>query len=81
MQGEKLSADTETPEPFKKELLDVMEREGLTLEQIYNCNETGLYHRMLPTITLGTKAEKNASGIKKQKERVTLICSCTGLCG
>ena len=76
LQGEKLSADTEAPEPFKKELQDVMELEGLTLEQIYNCDETGLYYKMLPTKTLATKAEKNASGMKKQKEQVTLLaCS------
>ena len=48
-QGEKLSADKEAPEPFKKELQDVMEHEGLTLEQIYNCDETELYYKMLPT--------------------------------
>ena len=34
MQGEKLLADREAPEPFKKELQDVMECVGLALEQI-----------------------------------------------
>ena len=76
LQGEKLSANTEAPEPFKEQLQEIMEREGLTLEQIYNCDETGLYYRMLPTQTLAAKTEKNASGMKKQKERVTLMaCS------
>lgn len=66
-------ADTEA---FKKQLQDVMESEGLTLEQVYNCDETGLYYRMFPTNTLASKTEKNASGMKKQKERVTLMaCS------
>jgi hypothetical protein len=60
----------------RKQLQDVMEREGLTLEQVYNCDETGLYYRMLPTRTLAARTEKNASGMKKQKERVTLMaCS------
>ena len=68
LQGEKLSADTEAPEPFKKELQDVIEREWLTLEQIYNCDEMGLYYKMLPTKALATKAERNASGMKKQKK-------------
>ena len=80
LQGEKLSADTKAPEPFKKELQDVMEREGLTLEQIYNCDETGLYYKMLPTKNVTTKAEKNASGVKKQKERVTLM-ACSNVSG
>ena len=76
LQGEKLSADTEAPESFKKQLQDTMEREGLTLEQVYNCDETGLYYRMLPTKTLAAKTEKNPAGMKKQKERVTLMaCS------
>ena len=76
LQGEKLSADTEAPEPFKKQLQDIMEREGLTLEQVYNCDETGVYYRMLPTKTLAAKTEKHPSGMKKQKERVMLMgCS------
>ena len=49
-----------------------------TLEQIYNCDETGLYYRMLPTRTLAAKTEKNASGMKKQKERVTLMACSNG---
>ena len=69
-QGEKLSADVAAPEPFRKELLDFTEREALTLKQIYNCDETGLYYRMLPPKTLTSKLEKNAPGMKKQKERV-----------
>ena len=76
MQGEKFSADTEAPEPFKKQLQDIMERKGLTLEQVYNCDETGVYYRMLPTKTLAAKTEKHPSGMKKQKERVMLMaCS------
>ena len=75
LQSERLSANKEAPEPFKKELHDVIEREGLTPEQMYNCDETGLYYKRLPTKTLTTKAEKNASGMKKQKERVTLMAS------
>ena len=61
LQREKLSADTEVPESFKKQLQDTMEREGLTLEQVYNCDETGLYYRMLPTKTLAAKTEKKPS--------------------
>ena len=43
LQGEKFSADTESPEPFKKQLQDVMEGEGFALEQVYNYDEMGLY--------------------------------------
>ena len=65
LEGEKLSADTESPESFNKELQDVMECEGLTLEQIYNCDETGLYYKMLPTNTLAAKTGKKCIWYEK----------------
>ena len=52
LEGEKLSSDTTAPEPFKKELLEYTEQAGLTLEQVYNCDETGLCYQMLPDKTL-----------------------------
>ena len=52
LQGEKLSADATAIDPFKRKLQEVMEKEGLTLEQLYSCDETGLYYRMLPAKTL-----------------------------
>ena len=70
LEGEKLSADTEASEPFKKELQDVMEREGFTLKQIYNCDETGLYYKMLPTKTLATKAEKMHQAWKNRRNEL-----------
>lgn len=53
-----------------------MEKEHLTLEQVYNCDETGLNFRMLPDKTLAARSEKHPDGMKKQKDRVTLMaCS------
>ena len=76
MEGEELSSDVTAPEPFKKELLQYIEQAGLTLEQVYNCDETGLCFWTLPNKTLAGRAEKGASGMKKQKEHVTLMaCS------
>ena len=43
LQGKKLSADAADPEPFRKILEEYMEVEGLTLDQVYNCDETGRY--------------------------------------
>ena len=51
----KLSSDMTAPDPFKEELQTVMENEGLTLENLYNCDETGLCYRMLPTKTLASR--------------------------
>ena len=51
-QGEKLSSDAAAPEPFKEELVKLMEDKSLTLEQLYNCDETGLRYRILTDKTL-----------------------------
>ena len=42
LQGEKVSSDTTKVEPFKMQLQKLLELEALTLEQLYNCDETGL---------------------------------------
>ena len=73
LQGEKLSSSENEVAPFKKDLQQVMEENQITLEQLYNCDETGLYYRSLPTKTLAAQSEKQASGMKKQKDRVTLM--------
>ena len=70
IQGEKLSSDMTAPDPFKEELQTVMENEGLTLENLCNCDET---YRMLPTKTLASRSEMEAPGMKKQKDRITLM--------
>ena len=41
--GEALSADTEQVEPFCQHTKETIESEGLTLSQVYNADETGLY--------------------------------------
>lgn len=64
-----MSSDTSAVEPFQNKLQELMEREHLTLDQLYNCDETGLCYRMLPTKTLAARREKDASAMKKQKER------------
>ena len=44
-------------------------------EQIYNADETGLYWKCLPNKTLAYEVDKNASGHKMQKQRLTIMCS------
>ena len=76
LQGEKVSADMSAYEPFKEELQELLEREHLTLDQLYNCDETGLLYKVLPNKTLASTSERQASTIKQSKERVTLMtCS------
>lgn len=74
--GEKLSADTAAVEPFCRLIKELMDKENLTLDQVYNCDETGLNFKMLPAKTLASKEEKSAPGHKKSKERLTILaCS------
>jgi hypothetical protein len=40
-------------------------------QQLYNCNKTAIYYRMLPTKSLDINKSANKQGIKMGKERVT----------
>ena len=72
LQGEKLSADREGGEDFITFFTEFIEEKGFNLDQIFNCDETGLNFRLLPNSTLATAFEKSADGRKKSKERVTV---------
>ena len=58
LQGEKVSSNTSCIEPFKEEVEQLLERESLTLEQLYSCDETRICYRMLPNKTLEKKPPK-----------------------
>lgn len=76
MSGEKLSADVTEISNFIETLQAKINELGLTPEQVYNADETGLNWRQLPTKTFVTGDEKKVSGRKLQKERITLmVCS------
>lgn len=61
-------------EQFKKRFQIFIE--GLTGDQIFNCDETGLNFKMLPGKSLAARTEKAAPGYKRSKERVTILaCS------
>lgn len=74
IEGEKLSAASiEIIDKFKSEFQQMIENEGLTREQVFNGDETGLNYKALPTKTLAAYSEKYAPGHKMQKQRVTLM--------
>lgn len=74
--GEKLSADVSSIENFKQDFKKQIKDNGYTYDQIYNCDETGLNYKMLPSKTLASGQEKSAPGHKRSKERVTVMaCS------
>lgn len=74
--GEKLSGNDESVLKFKDSFHKFIESEGLTGDQIYNCDETGLNFRMLPEKSLASKEEKSVPGHKRSKERVTVMACC-----
>ena len=75
--GEKLSADLISADEFVNSFAGLTE--GYSADQIFNCDETGLYYKMLPGKTLAT-VHSGPSGAKKAKERVT-INACANVTG
>ena len=66
LQGEKLSADREGGEDFITFFTEFIEEKGFNLDQIINCDETGLNFRLLPDSTLATAFEKSADGRRRE---------------
>ena len=74
--GEKLSSDVNAADEFVSSFSTFVKGEKFSMHQIFNCDETGLYYRLLPDKTLAASFEKTADGRKKSKDRVTInACS------
>lgn len=73
LSGEKLSADLESADNAKNEIGNFIVDNGYSMDNVYNADETGLYHKSLPEKTLALKSEKSASGFKANKERITIM--------
>lgn len=74
--GEKLSNKPTLIEPFLQKFHDKVSELNLTPDQIYNADESGLFHKIMPNRTLVSFNESSAPGRKVSKERITfLACS------
>lgn len=74
--GEKLSSRVELVEPFKKKFSELIKENNLSLDAVFNADESGLYWKMLPNSTYVHAGETSAPGRKLSKERLTfLACS------
>lgn len=71
--GEKLSADVPAIAPFVDQLASKIAEMGITKQQIYNADESGLYWQLLPNKTFVHLGEKSAPGFKISKQRVTVL--------
>ena len=71
--GEKVSANVVSADEFVSSFNELTD--GYSLDQVFNCDEIGLFYKMLPGRTL-TTIHSDPSGTKKSKERVTInACS------
>lgn len=77
IEGEKMSAASgEAVDAFKIKFQKMLDEKGLTRDQVYNADETGLNYKALPTKTLASLSEKYAPGFKMQKQRITvMVCA------
>ena len=73
IQGETLSAKADLVQPFKDNLSRIIEEEGLTVNLVYNCDETHLFWKALSTKTLASCKECKTPGYKDSKGRVTTL--------
>ncbi|XP_062523895.1 jerky protein homolog-like [Corticium candelabrum] len=80
LQGEKLSADKPAADQFVLRFQAFVKDSDYSTEQIFNCDESGLYHKLLPQKTLAGHFERSADGRKTQKDRVT-ISACSNASG
>jgi hypothetical protein len=73
IEGESASGDSAAAEQFPETLRKAIVDGGYTDEQMYNCNETALYYRLLPNKSLYLNKVPSKAGMKTNKERVTLL--------
>lgn len=71
--GEKLDADKEIIPEFQKKIQEEIKMLGLSRDQVFNGDESGLFWKAFPKKTLAAGSEKNVSGYKMKKDRVTIM--------
>ncbi|XP_046406300.1 tigger transposable element-derived protein 1-like [Ischnura elegans] len=71
--GEAASADGEAASAFVEMLREIVEEGGYLPQQIFNCNETGLFWKRMPSRTYISKEEKSIPGFKMVKGRMTIL--------
>ncbi|XP_064090792.1 tigger transposable element-derived protein 1-like [Macrobrachium nipponense] len=73
--GEAASADVKAADTYIQKFAALVAREGYIPQQVFNCDETGLFWKKMPWRTYIT-AEKMMPGHKPMKDRLTLaLCA------
>ncbi|XP_019512623.1 PREDICTED: tigger transposable element-derived protein 1-like [Hipposideros armiger] len=71
--GEAVSSDAKAAEAFAIEFQKLMVSECYLPEQVFNCNETGLFWKKVPKRTYSTEEENAVPGHKPMNDRLTLL--------
>ncbi|KAJ7316991.1 hypothetical protein JRQ81_003153 [Phrynocephalus forsythii] len=71
--GEATSSHLRAAEDFAMEFREDMVSEGYLPQQVFNCNETGLFWKRIPKRTFIMEEETNLPGHKPIKDRLTLL--------
>lgn len=74
--GEASSSDQKGAEEFVRKFEQLVKEEGYIEQQVFNCDETGLFWKKMPRRTYITEEEKKMPGHKPMKDRLTLaLCA------
>jgi len=74
--GEAASSDVKAAEEYIKTFDALIAKEGYIPQQVFNCDETGLFWKKMPRRTYITAEEKKLPGHKPMKDRLTLaLCA------
>ena len=74
--GEASSADQKAADEFVQKFEQLVIDEGYVAQQVFNCDETGLFWKKMPRRTFITVEEKKMPGHKPMKDRLTLaLCA------
>lgn len=71
--GEAASSDVNAAEAYIKTFSELIEAKGYIPQQVFNCDETGLFWKKMPNRTYITAEEKAMPGHKPMKDRLTLL--------
>ncbi|XP_071036632.1 tigger transposable element-derived protein 2-like [Parasteatoda tepidariorum] len=78
--GDRAEADTEAAEKLIEDFEELIRNDDSSPEQVYNADETGLFWRYVPRKTLAAAEEKNPTGVKDCKVRMTIM-ACANAAG
>lgn len=74
--GEAASSDMKAAEDYIKTFSVLIKAQGYISQQVFNCDETGLFWKKMPNRTYITAEEKMMPGHKPMKDRLTLaLCA------